>query len=73
MTIDYTKAHQGMKIELKKDSTLKSFNGELRKIKKGVYYITGFWVDMVGLSTKSSKSLNDVAIQYVELNNFNTI
>jgi hypothetical protein len=73
MKVDYKKAHQGMKIILDKTMPLKSFNGEIKEIPSGIYYITGFWVDMVGLSLKSSRDLNDIVIQYVELSNFKTI
>lgn len=55
------------KVTLKKDVTLRSFNGELRNVKAGNYYITGFWADMCGLSTVKPYNGNEVCIQSREL------
>ena len=64
---------QGSKITLSDDKILKSFNDEVREVKKGTYYITGFWADMVGLSQKSSRDLNDLCIKSTELTAFNEV
>ena len=64
---------RGSKVTLAKNETLKSFNGEPRQVKAGDYYITGFWVDICGLSTKGGDQLNDICIQSRELVHFNGI
>ena len=72
-TQKWNEIHRGSKITLAEDKTLKSFNGEPREVKAGQYYITGFWVDIVGLSKESGDSANDICIQSRELVNFNNI
>lgn len=72
----WKKIPRGSKITLSQDSTLKSFNGELRQIPKGTYYITGFWVDICGLATSQQKARqqsNDYCIQSQELSAFNEV
>lgn len=61
---------RGTKIEMPETMILKSFNDEVRTVKKGYYYITGFWVDICGLSKKSGDQLNDICIKSTELTNF---
>ena len=69
-TVKWDKVCRGTKIYLEKDMILKSFNNETREVKSGFYFITGFWLDIVGLSKISASSLNDVGLKYKELNNF---
>ena len=67
-TKKWNEIHRDTRITLLKDTILKSFNGEKRELKAGRYYITGFWVDMCGLSTiKPYDNGNEVCIQSREL------
>ena len=61
------------KITLEKPQEMKSFNGEPRKVEAGDYYITGFWIDMMGLSKVKPYDGNDVVIQSKELTKFKGI
>ncbi len=69
----WNEIRQFSKVTLPETKNLKSFNGELKKIEAGTYYITGFWVDMCGLSTKKGDQLNDICIQSKELRAFNEV
>ena len=64
---------RGSKITLENTQIMKSFNGEPRKVEAGNYYITGFWVDMMGLSKVNPYKGNDVVIQSKELTKFKGI
>lgn len=66
----WDKITRDSKVFLPEDKTLKSFNGEPRQVKKGWYFITGFWVDMAGLATEKPYKGNDVCIQSRELSHF---
>lgn len=73
-TKKWNEIHRDSKIVLSNDKVLKSFNGEPREVKAGTYYITGFWVDMCGLSTvKPYINGNEVCIQSRELVAFDGI
>lgn len=62
------------KVTLSETMFLKSFNGEEREVLAGDYYVTGFWVDMCGLSTiKPYNNGNEVCIQSRELINFDNV
>ena len=66
----WDKIRSGSRVYLPQDSSLKSFNDEIRMIGKGWYFITGFWVDMCGLNHADPNGLNEVYIQSRELVNF---
>lgn len=70
---NWNKIRSGSKIYLKRDMILKSFNKETEKLKKGYYYISGFWVDICGLSTTREncyKTFNEFYINSIELRKF---
>lgn len=68
----YDEITAGSKITLAKTSLFKGMNDEIRTVKKGTWYITGFWADIVGLS-KIRYGSNEVCIKSVELRAFNEV
>lgn len=67
-----TEVRAGTYVELEKTMQLKSFNGEVREVKAGRYYVNGFWADICGLAQRKGES-NFYCIESRELINFKGI
>lgn len=70
---DWNITHRGTKVFIKKDLVYSGMNHVKGILKAGTYYISGFWIDLVGLCTTREKAYNqtsDVFLQSEELKKF---
>ena len=60
---------RGSKIYVSKNTKVATLSGK-RILKKGYYYITGYWADAVGLNKKSAQGQNEYVLPSAKLQDF---